>query len=87
MYGIFTMSVYMLLQLSQKGTFISLNKMHYSSFLLGETKLIYWFTGLTDPILSKNKKMILHNFGQLTSFLSIIFCFLKKKEIKYNKLI
>ena len=41
---------------------------------LGETKLICWSTGLTYPILSKNKKIILQNFGQLTFFLK------KKKQ-------
>ena len=29
---------------------------------LGETKLIGWCTSPTDPILSKNKKIILQNF-------------------------
>ena len=36
--------------------------------LYGETKLICWSMGLTDPILSKNKKIILQNFGQLAFF-------------------
>ena len=36
--------------------------------LLGETMLIYWSTGQTDPILSKNKKLILQNFCQLAFF-------------------
>ena len=55
---------------------------------LGETKLICWSTGLTDPILYKNKNRILQNLDQLAFFKSIIFCFLKKKkEINYNKLI
>ena len=35
---------------------------------LGETKLIYWSTGPTDPALRKSKKMILQNFGQLAFF-------------------
>ena len=43
--------------------------------------------GPTDPTLSKNNKKILQDFGQLGSSESIIFCFLKKKEIKKNKLI
>ena len=43
--------------------------------------------GLTDHILSKNKKVILQNFGQLAFLKSIIFLYLKKKEIKHNKLI
>ena len=46
--------------------------------LLGEIKLICWSTGTTDPILSKIKKMILQNFGQLTFFLE------KEKETKHN---
>ena len=50
--------------------------------LLGETKLICWSTGPTDPILSKNKKLILQNFVQLAFFKSIIFCFLKKNKNK-----
>ena len=28
----------------------------YSTKMLGEIKLIFWSTGPTDPILSKNKK-------------------------------
>ena len=48
---------------------------------LGETKLICWSTGPTNPILSTSKKIILQNKY-------IIFCFLNKKnEIKHNKLI
>ena len=48
--------------------------------------------GPTDPTLSKNKKIILQNFGQVAFFKSIIFCFLKKKkkkrkEIKQSKLL
>ena len=35
---------------------------------LGETMLICWSTGQTDPILSKNKKLILQNFCQLAFF-------------------
>ena len=55
---------------------------------LGETKLICWSTGPTNPILSKSKKIILQNFDQLAFFKYIIFCFLNKKnEIKHNKLI
>ena len=41
--------------------------------------------GPTDPTLSKNKKIILQNFGQVAFFKSIIFCFLKKKKKKRNK--
>ena len=44
-----------------------------------------WSTGPTDPTLSKSKKIILQNVDQLAFFQSIIFCFLKKKEIKHNK--
>ena len=54
----------------------------------GEAKLICWSTGPTDPILSKNKKIILQNSGQL-AFVKSIFCFLKnekQKEIKHDKL-
>ena len=40
----------------------------------GETKLNCWFTGSSDPILSKSKKIILQNFGQLAFFK--IYCFL-----------
>ena len=50
--------------------------------------------GPTDPTLSKNKKIILQNFGQVAFFKSIILCFLKKKkkrkerkEIKQSKLL
>ena len=46
-------------------------------------RLICWSTSPTDPILSKNKK-ILQNFGQLAFFLNLLFS--AKKEIKYNKL-
>ena len=35
---------------------------------LGKTKLICWSTGPTDTILSKNKKIILQNFGELAFF-------------------
>ena len=41
--------------------------------------------GPTDPTLSKNKKIILQNFGQVAFFKSIIFCFLKKKKEKKRK--
>ena len=47
----------------------------------GEAKLICWSTGPTDPILSKNKKIILQNSGQL-AFLKSIFCFLKNEKQK-----
>ena len=40
--------------------------------------------GLTDPILSKNKKIILQNFGLLDfSFIYSFLIFEKKKEIKH----
>ena len=41
--------------------------------------------GPTDPTLSKNKKIILQNFGQVAFFKSIIFCFLKKKKRNKTK--
>ena len=44
----------------------------------GKTKLICWYTGPTEPILNKNRKIILQNFGQPAFFQSIIFYFLKK---------
>ena len=53
-----------------------------TNIYLGKTKLICWSTGPTDPILSKNKKTILQNCGQLAFFKSLIFCFLKKKRNK-----
>ena len=34
----------------------------------GETKLICWSMGPTNPILSKNKKITLQNFVQLAYF-------------------
>ena len=43
-----------------------------TNIYLGETKLICWSTGPTDPILSKNKKTILQNCGQL-AFLNLLF--------------
>ena len=59
--------------------------------MIGETKLICWSRGLSDPILSKTTTKILQNFGQLAFFLIYFFCFLKKnkkqeEEIKHNKL-
>ena len=55
---------------------------------LGETKLICWSAGPTDPILSKNKKRILQN---LVNWFFLIYYFLrfekKKKKKKHNKLI
>ena len=50
----------------------------------GKAKLICWSTGPTDPISSKNKKIILQNFGQLAFLKSFSFCFFGKK---HNKLI
>ena len=47
---------------------------------LGETKLICWSTGPTDPILIKSKQIILQTFGQLFLFWSIIFCFSNKNK-------
>ena len=43
---------------------------------LGETKLISWSAGPTDPVLGKNKKMVLQNFDQMSFFKSLLF---KKK--------
>ena len=40
----------------------------------GETKLICWSTGPFDPILSKNKKIILQIF--LSIRILLIYCFL-----------
>ena len=42
----------------------------------GKTKLIGW-----------SPDRLIQNFGQLAFFKSIIFCFLKEKEKKHNKLI
>ena len=42
--------------------------------LLGETKLICWFRGPTDPILSKSKKII--NYKILANWLFLIYYFL-----------
>ena len=55
----------------------------YSTKMLGEIKLICWSTGPTDPILSKNKK-ILANW-----LFYLIYCFMlfEKREKKYNNLI
>ena len=39
----------------------------------GKTKLISWSAGPTDPTLSKNKKIILQNFGQLGQHLLDIY--------------
>ena len=39
---------------------------------LRQNKLICWSTVPTDPTLSKNKTMILQNFGQL-AFLNLLF--------------
>ena len=45
---------------------------------LGETKLICWSTGPTDPILIKSKKIILQTFGQLFFFI-YYFLFFEQK--------
>ena len=53
--------------------------------LLGEAKLIRWSTSQTDPIFSKNRKIILQN---LDNWLFLIYCFLlfeKKKIIIIKK--
>ena len=49
------------------------------TFKLGETKLICWSMGLTDPILSKKKKLISQNFGQLAFFKIYDFTLFAKK--------
>ena len=53
-----------------------------AQYLLGETKLICWSTGPTDPIISKNIIMALILANCLFFFRYIIFCFLKKKKNK-----
>ena len=45
--------------------------------ILGETKLICWSAGPTDPILSKKQKIILQNLGCL--FLIYYFLLFEKK--------
>ena len=56
--------------------------------MLVETKLICWSTGPADPILSKNKEIILQNFGELAFLFNLLFfVFWNKKEIKHNKVI
>ena len=59
----------------------------YLLLFLGETKLICWSKGPTDPILSKNKTRY---YKILTNWIFLIYyCFLKKekKEIKHHKII
>ena len=46
----------------------------------GETKLIYWSKEPTDPILSKTKKIILQNFGQLAFLIYYFLLFEKNKK-------
>ena len=63
-----------------------------SQLALGETKLICWSTGPTDPILSKNKKnnIKFRPTGYYHFFFNLFFFFSEKKkeqEIKHNKLI
>ena len=57
--------------------------------MLGETKLICWSTcptdRPTDPILSKNKKIVLQNFGQLAFFLIYYFLLFEKKKKRNNQ--
>ena len=45
---------------------------------------VCWSTGPADPIISKNQKIVLQNFGQLTFFLSTILCFLKERKRKWH---
>ena len=40
---------------------------------------------MTDPTLSKSKKIILQNFGQLDFFLIYYFLLFEEIEIKHNK--
>ena len=44
-----------------------------------------WSTGPTDPILSKNKKIILQDFDQLASFLIYYFLLLEKNKKQNTK--
>ena len=46
--------------------------------ILGETKLICWSAGPTDPILSKKQKIILQNLGYCL-FLIYYFLLFEKK--------
>ena len=52
---------------------------HYL-FWLGETKLICWSTGPTDPVLSKNKKIILKILTIRLFFLFYYFLLFDKKK-------
>ena len=55
----------------------------YLLLLLGETKLICWSKGPTDPILSKNKTRY---YKILTNWIFLIYyCFLKKEKKRRNK--
>ena len=63
------------------------SQINFNGNTYGKTKLICWSTGPLAPTLNENKKIIIQNFGQLDFFKSIIFCFLKKKEVKHNKYI
>ena len=62
---------------SKKNRKYSLVITTFDVFVSGKTKLIPWSTGPTDPILSKNKKIILQNFGQL-AFLIYYFLLFEK---------
>ena len=48
--------------------------------LKGKTKLVCWPMDPTDPTLSKNKKIILQNFGQLAFFNLLFSAFSRKKK-------
>ena len=50
---------------------------------------VCWSTGPGDPIISKNQKIVLQNFGQLTFFFIYYFVLFerKKKKMTHNKLI
>ena len=42
-----------------------ISQINFNGNIWSRTKLLCWFTGPTDPILSRNKTIILQNFGQL----------------------
>ena len=59
-----------------------LSRLKPEELVLGDKKLFCWSTGPANPTLSKNKKVILQNAGQLAIFLKSIFCCLKKLRNK-----
>ena len=50
-----------------------LSRLKPEELVLGDKKLFCWSTSPTNPTLSKNKKVILQNAGQLAIFLKSIF--------------